>query len=152
MSILSKSIKWLPAIALAVLLSACGNDSTSSTDNQSAGSAENTMSAQTGEGLQAARQAFWQRDVATAEKLYRRLLESDDTSADIWGELGNVYYTQGKWHQAATAYAEAAIRLIDKKHTAQAMYLHRLVSRMDSEQARRIDEKLRAEFTAQADQ
>jgi tetratricopeptide (TPR) repeat protein len=151
-SIFSKSIKLFPVIALAVLLSACGNNSTSSADKKSAGSAEGAMSAQASKGLQAARQAFWQRDVATAEKQYRDLLDSGDASADTWGELGNVYYAQGKWQQAATAYAEAALRLIDKKQLGQAMHLHRLVMSLDGEQARRIDEKLRAEFTAQAAQ
>lgn len=98
--------------------------------------------------LQTARQAFWERDLERAEQQYRGLVESDGVSADTWGELGNVYYVQGKWQEAARAYTEAALKLIDNKQMGQAMHLHQLVLRMDGQQAMRIDEKLRAELTA----
>lgn len=91
-----------------------------------------------------ARQAFWRRDLVEAERLYRDYLKQQPTAADAWGELGNIYYAQAKWQQAAEAYAEAAIQLLDKGQYSQAMYLHYVVRGLDSTQVARIDAKLYA--------
>lgn len=98
--------------------------------------------------MQQARQAFWARDLLRAENSYRQLIEGGQGSADTWGELGNVYYLQAKWPQAAEAYTEASLLLIDLNAVPQAMYLHHIVMRMDRQQAIRIDEKLRSLYTA----
>lgn len=91
-----------------------------------------------------ARQAFWARDLVKAEHLYREFLKREPTVADAWGELGNIYYGQAKWQQAADAYAQASIQLLDQGQYAQAMFLHYVVRGLDPAQATRIDEKMRA--------
>lgn len=94
--------------------------------------------------LSQARQAFWARDMSKAEQLYRELIKDESVAADAWGELGNLYYGHAKWQQAAEAYAETAIRLLEQEQYSQAMFLHYVVRGLDPAQAARIDEKLRA--------
>lgn len=94
--------------------------------------------------LAQARQAFWARDLTAAENLYHELLNREPAATDAWGELGNLYYGQAKWQQAAKAYTEAAIQLLDQGQYSQAMFLHYVVRGLDSAQAARIDEKMRA--------
>jgi len=95
------------------------------------------------QSIQQARQAFWSRDLVTAEKLYMQLIKNDVQNTDAWGELGNLYYLQAKWPQAATAYTEAALRLLDKGEYPRAMFLHYIVRGLDPRQASRVDEQLR---------
>ena len=96
-----------------------------------------------------AREAYWQQDLLKAERLYRILTKSENADIDAWGELGNLYYMQARWKEAANAYAEVALRLIDKKEMQQAAFFHRLVSQMDRDQSARIDEHLRSLNMAQ---
>jgi hypothetical protein len=56
--------------------------------------------------------------------------------------LGNIYYQQARWQDAAAAYTEVALRLVDKGDIPQAMYMQQLVSRLDGKQAQRIHERL----------
>jgi tetratricopeptide (TPR) repeat protein len=90
-----------------------------------------------------ARQAYWARNLALAETAYKKVLEGDTDNADAWGELGNVYYMQAKWAQAAEAYAEAAIRLLKKGDYRQAMYMRYVVQGLDPKQAARVDAQLK---------
>jgi tetratricopeptide (TPR) repeat protein len=94
--------------------------------------------------IEQARQAFWARDLVKAEAMYRELLKREPAAADAWGELGNVYYGQAKWQQAATAYAEAAIQLLEQGQYSQAMFLHYVVQGLDPAQAARIEAKTRS--------
>jgi len=97
---------------------------------------------ETSESIDDARKAYWDRDLPKAERLYRIITKSDGSNIDAWGELGNIYYMQSRWKEAAGAYAEVALRLIDKKEMQQASFLHRLVSQMDPEQSARINQRL----------
>jgi len=94
------------------------------------------------ESIEDAREAFWDQDLAKAERVYRILTNTDDADIDAWGELGNIYYMQARWKEAANAYTEVALRLIDKKDMQQAAFFHYLVSQMDQEQSARINERL----------
>ena len=95
--------------------------------------------------LTEARQAFWARDMPKAERLYRIITTADKANIHAWGELGNIYYLQSRWQDAAAAYTEVAINLVDKGDLPQAMYLLQVVSRLDGRQAQRIHEHLRAQ-------
>lgn len=103
--------------------------------------------ATTSASIEQARQAFWARDLVKAEAMYRELLKREP-AADAWGELGNLYYGQAKWQQAATAYAEAAIQLLEHGQYSQAMFLHYVVQGLDPAQAARIEAKTRSMQTA----
>ena len=93
--------------------------------------------------LSDARQAFWERDLVKAERLYRVITNSDGANINAWGELGNIYYMQARWQEAANAYAEVTLHLIEKKDMSQAAYFHNLVNRMDKVQSERINKRLR---------
>jgi len=94
--------------------------------------------------LAEARQAFWQRNLPKAEALYKQQIENAKANADSWGELGNVYYLQAKWQQAAIAYTEAALLLLNKGDFPQAMYMRYIVVGLDPVQAKRIDDHVKA--------
>lgn len=94
--------------------------------------------------LVAARQAFWQRNLPKAEALYKQQVENTQANADAWGELGNVYYLQAKWLQAASAYTEAALLLLDKGDFPQAMFMRYIVFGLDPKKIKRIDDRVKA--------
>jgi hypothetical protein len=64
--------------------------------------------------LAAAREAYWLRDYDTAEQKYRAMIDLDPTNPDGFGELGNMYFSQGKWELASATYFEAGKRLADE--------------------------------------
>jgi len=96
-----------------------------------------------GVSIDEARKAYWQRDLPKAERLYRILISANDANINAWGELGNLYYMQVRWPEAAKAYTEATLHLIDNNNMQQAAFLHRLVSQMDRAQSERINQHLR---------
>jgi len=77
--------------------------------------------------LDRARRAYWAGDLPAAAAAYEALLDRDPAEADVWGELGNVYYAMGRWQDAGLAYYEAARRLIDRGDTRQLGYLLRII-------------------------
>lgn len=85
-----------------------------------------------------ARQTFWNGDVKASEKLYLDLTSKKDSDPDAYGELGNVYYSQGKWKQAGKAYFEAASRLLELGKHDQVSYLLRVIQGLDSESAAKL--------------
>ncbi len=89
-----------------------------------------------------ARKAFWEGDMQEAEKTYRELTIQKEFGPDAYGELGNVYYAQGKWQEAGKAYYEAAIRLIELKQPYQVNYLLRVIQGLDSESAEKLKQKM----------
>lgn len=92
---------------------------------------------------QAARQAFWNKDLEAAAEHYKALLETEAASdADIHGELGNVYYAAGRWQEAGSAYFEAAIRLLDRGEANRAHYLYKVIQGLDAEHAAELGERL----------
>ena len=110
-------------------------------DDQVDASSEQVMSEEM--SLSDARKAYWERDLVKAERLYRVITSSDKDNINAWGELGNIYYMQARWEEAANAYAEVALYLIEKKDMSQAAYFHGLVNQMDRGQSERINERLR---------
>ncbi len=61
--------------------------------------------------IQTARQAYWQGRLDEAERLYQTLARQYPDNPDLVGELGNVYWQQGKQEAAFAVYFEAASRL-----------------------------------------
>lgn len=93
--------------------------------------------------LHAARAAFWNKDIEESAKHYQTLLATEaGNSADLHGELGNVYYMAGRWREAGDAYYEAAIRLIESGEHNRAHYLYKVISGLDSERAKALAAKL----------
>jgi tetratricopeptide (TPR) repeat protein len=61
-----------------------------------------------------ARQAYWDGDLAEAERLYQSLIIENPDKADAYGELGNLYYSQGAWIEAAKMYYQAGLLLTEQ--------------------------------------
>ena len=89
-----------------------------------------------------ARQTYWMGDALGAEKIYLKLAVVEDDNPDIYGELGNVYYAQGKWNDAGKAYYEAAIRLLNLDRNNQVNYLLRVIQGLDTDSAEKLKQKI----------
>ena len=87
-----------------------------------------------------ARNAFNLGAIAESEKIYIELTQLDNDSPDNYGELGNVYYSQGKWDEASQAYYEAAVRLITTGNHNQVAYLQRVISGLNKEHAEKLSQ------------
>jgi hypothetical protein len=88
--------------------------------------------------LISARTAFNQGSVKKSEKFYLELIHLDNDNPDTFGELGNVYYSQGKWDEAGQAYYEAAVRLITEGNYNQVVYLQRVINGLNTEHAEKL--------------
>lgn len=88
--------------------------------------------------LISARSAFNHGKVMESEKFYLELTQLANDNPDTFGELGNVYYSQGKWNKAGQAYYEAAIRLIEIGKLDQVVYLQRVIKGLNAEQAEKL--------------
>lgn len=65
-----------------------------------------------------------------ADKIYKRLIRQFPDSPDLPGELGNIYYVQGKLSEAAEQYFETARRLIRRHQPGQAACLIAVLKRI----------------------
>jgi len=88
--------------------------------------------------LISARNAFNQGRINQSEKVYLELTQLDNDNPDAFGELGNVYYSQGKWDEAGQAYYEAAVRLISAGNHNQVIYLQRVIKGLNTEHAEKL--------------
>ena len=85
--------------------------------------------------LAAAREAYWMRNPAKAESLYRQLIDLDPDNPDGYGELGNLYFSEGRWEDAASAYFEAGSRLARTGHMMEAENMLEVIRGLDGSQA-----------------
>jgi len=85
--------------------------------------------------LAAAREAYWLRDYELAEGQYRKLIELQPDNPDGYGELGNMYFSQGSWEEAASAYYEAGTRLLKDGLLVQAQQLVDVIRGLNGSQA-----------------
>jgi tetratricopeptide (TPR) repeat protein len=94
--------------------------------------------------LAAAREAYWLRDYEQAEQQYRALIAMDPENPDGYGELGNMYFSQGDWEKAAAAYYDAGVRLVDQGLADHAMQLVEVIRGLNGTQASQLEEKIRS--------
>ncbi|OOZ40779.1 hypothetical protein BOW53_06585 [Solemya pervernicosa gill symbiont] len=92
--------------------------------------------------LQGARNAFWQGEYEQAEESYRRLAEQQPRNPDAIGELGNLYFAQGRYEEEAAAYSKAADRLAEIGHMGQAMHLVKVLYGLAPEKAKDLEQRL----------
>lgn len=89
-----------------------------------------------------ARSAFWRHDYQQAEKDYQALIQLDPDDPDAYGELGNVYFSQGNWKAAGGAFYEAALRLIESGQVGRARHLLTVIQGLDPERAGELEQQL----------
>jgi hypothetical protein len=92
--------------------------------------------------LEEARQLYWQRDVSAATEAYETLGRDNPRNADIWGEIGNFYYSIHQTEPAAMAYYRTVSLLIDKGDTAKARQLLGVLYELDANRGRELDARL----------
>ena len=91
-----------------------------------------------------AREAFWLRDFETAEQQYRQLTQLDPDNPDGYGEMGNMYFSQGKWDEAAAAYYEAGTRLLEEGHVEQAQQMVEVIRGLNGPRADDLEAQIGA--------
>jgi len=82
-----------------------------------------------------ARKSYYLRNYRLSEDSYRKVIENTEDNFDAYGELGNVYFNQGKKAQAAEAYFEAASILVRKGQVQRARSLIGLLRHLDRAKA-----------------
>ncbi len=94
--------------------------------------------------LTRARRAFWRGDRDAAVAGYKALAEAAPDDPNAYGELGNIYYSDGKWNEAASAYYEAATRLLKDGRSGEAVRLLQIIRGLDSERAAELEKQLQS--------
>lgn len=82
-----------------------------------------------------ARKSFYQRQYELSEQSYQDVINNTKDNFDAYGELGNVYFNQGKKEAAAMAYFEAASILVRKGQIRRAKSLMGLLRHLDKNKA-----------------
>lgn len=111
-------------------------------EQQQASTDQQVGNASSEELLDQARTKFNEGDITGAIATYQQLSTIDPGNPNVFGELGNVFYSQGKWKEAGVAYYEAANRLLDKGNAAQVQYLYRVIQGLDQESADKLKQRL----------
>jgi hypothetical protein len=94
--------------------------------------------------LASAREAYWLRDYQTAEGFYQNMIADDPDNPDAYGELANMYFSQGSWEAAASAYYEAGLRLVKSGLLAPARELVDVIRGLNGPQADALDQEIKA--------
>lgn len=85
-----------------------------------------------------ARKSFYQRNYEKSIQSYQEVIDNTEDNFDAYGELGNVYFNQGKKEQAASAYFEAAAILVRKGQVNRAKSLMGLLRHLDKSKANEL--------------
>ncbi len=101
-----------------------------------------TATASSDDLLNEARFAFLQGQPDQAISLYKKLTQVKPDDPNVYGEMGNVFYSQGQWKQAGSAYYEAANRLLAQGQTGQVQYLYRVIQGLDQKSAEKLRQEL----------
>lgn len=98
--------------------------------------------------LAAAREAYWLRDYAVAEQKYQELIALDPDNPDGYGELGNMYFSQGDWDKASGSYYEAGTRLVAEGMLDRARQLVEVIRGLNGSQADDLEQRIAAAESA----
>jgi hypothetical protein len=98
--------------------------------------------------LAAAREAFWLRDYAAAEQKYQEMIALDPDNPDGYGELGNMYFSQGDWDKASASYYEAGTRLAAQGRFDRARQLVEVIRGLNGGQAGDLEQQIDAAESA----
>jgi hypothetical protein len=114
-------------------------DPTAASDRPAAGAA---AEADFRSQLEQARQHYWRRDLRAAEQAYRRLTESHPQRAEVWGELGNLYFSQREMVQATDVYYRAIELLIEQGNDERAREMLGAMYQLDADKAKQLEARL----------
>lgn len=94
------------------------------------------------EMLAAARRAYWNHDLPLAIRHYQALIQAFPNDPDYFGEVGNIYFEQGRNEQAAQAYYEAALLLLARGQRTRAGEMVELLQKTSPSHAESLLERL----------
>jgi len=94
-------------------------------------------------GLEQARAYFWERDIRAALQAYQSLAQSYPERAEVWGELGNLYFNIRRKPEAMGSYAKAAELLTEQGDAERARALLDVMYRLDARRASQFEMRLR---------
>lgn len=133
----------------AMSLPADAGESTISSDTQAVTSHAHAPAAVTPYRiLAAAREAYWLRDYASAEQKYQELIALDPENPDGYGELGNMYFSQGDWDKASASYYDAGTRLAAQGMFTRARQMVEVIRGLDGGQAGDLEQHINAAESA----
>jgi tetratricopeptide (TPR) repeat protein len=92
--------------------------------------------------LEEARRFYWQRNLREAAAAYQALSEAYPQNADVWGEMGNVYFSLRQREPASAAYSRCIELLIDQGDQARARQLLNVLFRLDAPKARELETQM----------
>jgi tetratricopeptide (TPR) repeat protein len=98
--------------------------------------------------LAAAREAYWLRDYASAEQKYKELIALDPENPDGYGELGNMYFSQGDWDKASASYYDAGTRLAAQGMFTRARQMVEVIRGLNGGQAGDLEQHINAAESA----
>lgn len=93
--------------------------------------------------LTEARTQYWNGDLEAAVKAYNELIRYYPNEPDFPGELGNIYYQQGKQDLAAQAYYKAALLLLQQREYERAERLYEVLNALNKKLADELERQLR---------
>lgn len=105
---------------------------------------ENDVSESPYEVMAKAREAFWLRDFELAEQQYQKLTQLEPDNPDGYGEMGNMYFSQGKWAEAAEAYYQAGARLLNDGLVQEARQMVDVIRGLNGAQADDLEAQINA--------
>jgi hypothetical protein len=94
--------------------------------------------------LAVAREAYWLRDYDRAEQMYKDLIAMEPDNPDGYGELGNMYFSQGNWEGASAAYYDAGVRLADQGFLSEARQLVDVIRGLKGTQADSLEQRIQS--------
>ena len=92
--------------------------------------------------LERAREFYWQRDLRDAASAYQSLGEAYPENAEVWGEIGNFYFSLRRGEQAGAAYSHAIELLMQNNDPVRARQLLGVLFRLDARKARELETRL----------
>ena len=107
-------------------------------------SLESNAGKSTYELLAAAREAYWLHDYEGSENHYRQLIQLEPDNPDWYGELGNMYFSQGQWQQASAVYYEAGIRLLNDGKMVEARQMVAVIRGLNGVEADDLENQVNA--------
>ncbi|PCI07383.1 MAG: hypothetical protein COB77_04820 [Gammaproteobacteria bacterium] len=95
-----------------------------------------------------ARKSFYRGNFQLSEQSYQKVIAASPDNYDAYGELGNVYFNQGKNKQAASAYYEAAAIFVKNGQFNRANSLMGLLQRLDITKARELQKLIHSSMSS----
>ena len=132
---LEKQLSNVDQQGQAVKAAQLDNDSVEEAGLDNATVKEVPLGSEVRESWKTARKSFYQRNYELSEKSYQNVIDNTENNFDAYGELGNVYFNQGKKQQAANAYFEAAAILVRKGQVNRARSLMGMLRNLDKSKA-----------------